>query len=91
MPLSLKFRYTTLLKRQSCSRLPRHLSHTHVNDLQFNCFRHSLIAKASHHLAAMAPKQATLGYVKSSQTTLWFGDTSHFYLESIVTLLIFDQ
>lgn len=43
--------------------------------LRRNCLPQRWSADHARAFAAMAPKQATLGYVKSSQTTLGCGDT----------------
>jgi hypothetical protein len=54
--------------------------------------RHNLTSPSSTRdnclLAAMAPKQATLGYVKSSQTTLGCGDTFRYHGIMVAILTI---
>lgn len=78
MPLCCNaFQYTALVPRQlhRFSHPIRCFPLFHAANRHYSIFPHR-VAHDSRKVVAMAPKQATLGYVKSSQTTLGCGDTS---------------
>jgi hypothetical protein len=82
MPIRFNASYCNLIPRLSCSRLPPVRSFQSSSILlRRNCPQQRWSAHDLGTFVVMAPKQATLGYVKSSQTTLGCGDThNHHYL-----------